>query len=123
MNSEQALSSKQQAIGPIAAATAVGDLPQVNAALKLAQVMAKNPQVVHVNYDWFEPARQVRIQIDQNEARQLPGEAAGDHPRACAAYLTGVHCKQTAGVDATAGISYEGERAHRLQRPDSLSAP
>src|SRR6516165_1098869 len=40
-------------------------------ALKLAQVMARNPQVVHVNYDWFEPARQVRIQIDQNEARLL----------------------------------------------------
>jgi multidrug efflux pump subunit AcrB len=40
-------------------------------ALKLAQVVAKNPQVVHVNYDWFEPARQVRIQIDQNEARLL----------------------------------------------------
>jgi multidrug efflux pump len=40
-------------------------------ALKLAQVMAKDPQVVHVNYDWFEPARQVRIQIDQNEARLL----------------------------------------------------
>jgi multidrug efflux pump len=40
-------------------------------ALKLAQVMAKNPQVVHVNYDWFEPARQVRIKIDQNEARLL----------------------------------------------------
>jgi multidrug efflux pump len=40
-------------------------------ALKLAQVMAKNPQVVHVNYDWFEPARQVRIQINQNEARLL----------------------------------------------------
>jgi multidrug efflux pump subunit AcrB len=40
-------------------------------ALKLAQVVAANPQVVHVNFDWFEPARQVRIQIDQNEARLL----------------------------------------------------
>jgi multidrug efflux pump len=40
-------------------------------ALKLAQVVATNPQVVHVNFDWFEPARQVRIQIDQNEARLL----------------------------------------------------
>ena len=40
-------------------------------ALKLAQVIAANSQVVHVNYDWFEPARQVRIQIDQNEARLL----------------------------------------------------
>ena len=40
-------------------------------ALKLTQVVAKNPQVVHVNFDWFEPARQVRIRIDQNEARLL----------------------------------------------------
>jgi multidrug efflux pump subunit AcrB len=40
-------------------------------ALKLAQVVAANQEVVHVNFDWFEPARQVRIQIDQNEARLL----------------------------------------------------
>jgi multidrug efflux pump len=40
-------------------------------ALKLAQAVATNKQVVHINFDWFEPARQVRIQIDQNEARQL----------------------------------------------------
>jgi len=33
MNSEQALPDKQQAIGPIAAATAMGDMPQLNAAL------------------------------------------------------------------------------------------
>jgi multidrug efflux pump subunit AcrB len=47
-------------------------IPQVREiALKLAQVVAANPQVVHVNFDWFEPARQVRIQIDQNEARLL----------------------------------------------------
>jgi multidrug efflux pump subunit AcrB len=40
-------------------------------ALNLAQVIAKDPQVAHVNFDWFEPARQVRIEIDQNEARLL----------------------------------------------------
>jgi multidrug efflux pump len=40
-------------------------------ALKLAQVVAANPQTVHVNFDWLEPARQVRIRIDQNEARLL----------------------------------------------------
>jgi len=48
------------------------DIAQVrDIALKLAQTVATNQQVVHVNYDWFEPARQVRIQIDQNEARLL----------------------------------------------------
>jgi multidrug efflux pump subunit AcrB len=40
-------------------------------AVGLAQVVATNPQVAHVNFDWFEPARQVRIEIDQNEARLL----------------------------------------------------
>jgi multidrug efflux pump subunit AcrB len=40
-------------------------------AFKLAQIIAKNKQAVHVNFDWIEPARQVRIRVDQNEARLL----------------------------------------------------
>ena len=48
------------------------DIAQVrDIALKLAQTIATNQHVVHVNYDWFEPARRVGIQIDQNEARLL----------------------------------------------------
>ena len=38
---------------------------------RLAQIVAKNPQAVHINFDWIEPARQVRIRIDQDEARLL----------------------------------------------------
>jgi multidrug efflux pump subunit AcrB len=40
-------------------------------AFNLAQVMASNPQATHVNFDWIEPSRQVRIRIDQDEARLL----------------------------------------------------
>jgi multidrug efflux pump len=40
-------------------------------AFKLAQVIAANPQAMHVNFDWIEPARQVRIRVDQDEARLL----------------------------------------------------
>ena len=48
------------------------DVAQVREiALKLAQVMAANPQAAHVNFDWIEPARQVRIRVDQDEARLL----------------------------------------------------
>jgi len=48
------------------------DLSQVREiAFKLAQVIAKNPKTEKVNYDWIEPARQVRIQINQDEARLL----------------------------------------------------
>ena len=48
------------------------DLAQVREiAFKLAQVIATNPQAVHTNFDWIEPERQVRIRIDQDEARLL----------------------------------------------------
>jgi len=40
-------------------------------ALKLAQIIATNPQAEHVNFDWIEPTRQVRIHVDQDEARLL----------------------------------------------------
>ncbi len=48
------------------------DLAQVREyALRLAQVVATNPQAVHVNFDWIEPERQIGIRIDQDEARLL----------------------------------------------------
>jgi multidrug efflux pump subunit AcrB len=48
------------------------DVAQVReVAFKLAQIVASNPQALHVNFDWIEPARQVRIRVDQNEARLL----------------------------------------------------
>jgi multidrug efflux pump subunit AcrB len=40
-------------------------------ALRLAQVMATSPDARSINFDWNEPARQVRIRVDQDEARQL----------------------------------------------------
>ncbi len=42
-----------------------------NIALKLAQIVATAPGSKDVNYDWMEPARMVRIQIDQDQARLL----------------------------------------------------
>jgi multidrug efflux pump subunit AcrB len=48
------------------------DLAQVRGiALKLAQVVANDPRAHNVNFDWIEPAREVRIQIDQDQARLL----------------------------------------------------
>lgn len=39
--------------------------------LDLAGVVGTDSRVRHINYDWMEPARQVRIHVDQDEARQL----------------------------------------------------
>ena len=40
-------------------------------ALQLAQIVGADPNARHVNFDWMEPARMVRIRIDQDQARLL----------------------------------------------------
>ncbi|VTZ52056.1 Multidrug efflux pump subunit AcrB [Methylocella tundrae] len=48
------------------------DIEQVRAiALRLAQAMGADAHVKEVNFDWIEPSRQVRIKIDQDQARLL----------------------------------------------------
>jgi multidrug efflux pump subunit AcrB len=42
-----------------------------NIALRVAQIVATAPGAKDVNFDWMEPARMVRIQIDQDQARLL----------------------------------------------------
>jgi multidrug efflux pump subunit AcrB len=49
--------------------------PDVNevrdVALRLAQIVASDVRTRRINFDWIEPARQVRIRIDQDQARLL----------------------------------------------------
>jgi multidrug efflux pump subunit AcrB len=40
-------------------------------ALRLAQTLSSDPATRGINFDWMEPAREVRIEIDQDEARLL----------------------------------------------------
>ncbi len=40
-------------------------------AFRLAQVVATDGRARRINFDWIEPARQVRIRIDQDQARLL----------------------------------------------------
>ncbi len=40
-------------------------------ALQLARIVGADPNARHVNFDWMEPARMVRIRIDQDQARLL----------------------------------------------------
>jgi multidrug efflux pump subunit AcrB len=39
--------------------------------LELATVVGADPRTRHVHFDWMEPARQLRIKINQDQARQL----------------------------------------------------
>lgn len=48
------------------------DIAQVRElAVKLAQAVAGNSKIDHITFDWIEPTREVRIRIDQDQARQL----------------------------------------------------
>jgi len=48
------------------------DLSRVHAiALQVAQLLGTQQQLRYVNFDWIEPARSMRIHIDQDQARQL----------------------------------------------------
>src|SRR5215470_15633757 len=48
------------------------DVEQVRAiALRVGQVVASDPRAKSVNFDWMEPDRQLRIHVDQDEARRL----------------------------------------------------
>ena len=40
-------------------------------AQELAQVIGADPRTRHVHFDWMEPARQLRVKINQDQARQL----------------------------------------------------
>ena len=51
--------------------------------------------------------------LDHKQAEAL-GDGPGDHARAGAAYLTGVHCKKTGGTDIRAGISVDQIAAKHL---------
>jgi len=58
--------------------------------------------------------------LANNEARKFEFEIAGDHPRACSAYLTATHPKMTSGADIHCGVSVDQIAAKELGRYTQL---
>jgi uncharacterized protein DUF1552 len=58
--------------------------------------------------------------LANNEARKLEFEIAGDHPRACSAYLTAAHPKMTSGADIHCGVSVDQIAAKELGKRTPL---
>ena len=55
-------------------------------------------------------------------AYPLPGEGAGDHARAAACFLTGVHPKKTEGADIRAGLSMDQIAAQHVGAETQLAS-
>jgi hypothetical protein len=58
--------------------------------------------------------------LANNEARKFEFEIAGDHPRACSAYLTATHPRMTSGADIHCGVSVDQVAAKELGRHTQL---
>ena len=61
--------------------------------LQVADLLGATPGVRNVNFDWVEPARVMRIRIDQDQARQL-GLSSQDVALALNAVVTGITVTQ-----------------------------
>src|SRR5215831_12064571 len=60
--------------------------------------------------------------LDQKQSAALAFEIAGDHPRACTAWLTGAHAKMTAGADLRAGVSVDQVAAREFGKYTQLAS-
>jgi len=60
--------------------------------------------------------------LDNQQAAGLNFEIAGDHPRACTAWLTGTHAKMTSGLDLKAGISADQIAAREFSKYTQLAS-
>ncbi|MSO18909.1 MAG: DUF1552 domain-containing protein [Acidobacteria bacterium] len=114
----------------VPALAAVGD-PAAKPALRFATVYTANgmmmdkwtPAAVGSNFEItpiLEPLTPFRNQmlvlsgLNHASGRALAGENTGDHARAGATYLTGVHPKKTEGADTRAGVSADQIVAREL---------
>ena len=101
-------------------------------ALRLAEVLGANPRVKEVNFDWIEPARKVRISIDQDQAR-LVGLSSQTLAETLNAVMTGTPITQVRDdiylVDVIARaqdeqrISLSTLRALQLPLPNGRTVP
>lgn len=60
--------------------------------------------------------------LEHNAGRALPGENTGDHARAGASYLTGVHPRKTEGADTRAGVSMDQIAAQEMGKHTQLAS-
>src|SRR5215468_3819327 len=60
--------------------------------------------------------------LDQQQSAAQAFEIAGDHPRACTAWLTGTHAKMTSGADLHAGISVDQIAAREFGKETQVAS-
>jgi len=88
---------------------------------KAAGPMAELPVTLQPLAD-FKDNLTVFSGLDSQQAAGLGFEIAGDHPRACTAYLTGTHARMTSGADLKAGVSADQIAAKEFSKYTQLAS-
>jgi multidrug efflux pump subunit AcrB len=93
-------------------------------AFQVAQVVASDPRAVNINYNWMNPARMIRIRVDQDKARIL-GLSSQDLASSLNAVMTGITATQVRDgihpVDVL--VRAQGEQRMDLSTIRSLQIP
>lgn len=109
------------------------DVERVRAiAQEVAALMADTPGARHVHFDWMEPSRQLRVRVDQDEARRL-GLSSAQVAAALNAAVTGTTVTQLrddiylipviARATAEQRLSLESLRSIQVPLPGGRSVP
>jgi multidrug efflux pump len=101
------------------------DLARVHAiARQLAEQLEKVTGIQHINFDWAEPARVMRVRIDQDQARQL-GLSSQDVSLALNAIVSGTTITQVRNSIYLINVDMRAEHKQRtsLESIRSLQIP
>ena len=101
------------------------DLSQVRTiAQKVAEVMATSPDLQNINFNWGDPARKLRIDVNQDQARQL-GLSTSSIAQAMYTTLSGVPATQIRDSIYLVDVVLRAKQEERLSIGDlrTLSIP
>jgi multidrug efflux pump len=101
-------------------------------AFEMAKLVSTDPHVRNVNFDWNEPIKTVRVEVDQDKAKQV-GLPSDELARALAAVMTGLEITQVRDsiyLVSVIGRSQHTERVDlstlrnlQIQMPTGRSVP
>jgi len=92
---------------------------------KVSELMRANPHLQNVNFDWNEKVKSVRVEIDQDRARQL-GTSSQEVARALQGWLNGIALTQYREDDQLIDVVWRGaanQETRSLQRLPDLDIP
>lgn len=92
---------------------------------QVSELMRASPHLQNVNFDWNEKVKSVRVQIDQDRARQL-GTSSQEVARSLQAWLNGVALTQYREADQLIDVVWRGnanQETRSLERLPDLDIP